>query len=189
MTSGCRPACDVASPVAVPPLVPAAAPGPAGAGHPVTGSPPAFRVTGHAQQQAWRQDLLPPVEEVRPGLWSIPVTWPGSPLRYTLAYVLSYRDGVALVNTGWPTALLRHHRIRLAEIEHAVAASPGMSTWAVAESLTWSRGWQQTRGMARLSAISETLAHLVHLESRSRVVNADAGTDAWAPGPRASAAD
>jgi glyoxylase-like metal-dependent hydrolase (beta-lactamase superfamily II) len=356
----------------------------------VTGTLSPFRVTGDAQQRAWRQDLLPPVEEVRPGLWSIPVTWPGSPLRYTLSYVISYRDGVALVDTGWPTdaawtalvdgvgqsghgiqdvrmllvthahadhlgmaaqlreasgavvamhpaeaatlgeptrpspqraawlrargapraevtellehmsessrqgrslalpdvviehesrplgrhtdiravwtpghtpghlcfydgrhdvmltgdhllprisphigvppgsqgdslgqylrslrelaryepaevlpaheyrfaglgarvaALLRHHQIRLAEIEHAVACTPGMSTWAVAESLTWSRGWQQTRGMTRLSAVSETLAHLLHLEIRGRVLNPGAGTDAWTPGPRASAAD
>jgi len=40
---------------------------------------------GARQRQAWRDRLLPPVEQVRPGLWSIPVPWPDSGLRYTLA--------------------------------------------------------------------------------------------------------
>ena len=347
---------------------------------------------GAAQRWAWLEDLLPPVERVRPGLWSIPVPWPGSALRYTLAYVMSCPGGVALVDTGWPTdhawssladgirqtghditdvryvlvthahadhlgmagrvrelsdarvgmhpaeaatlseasapasrqryadwlrsrgvprgqlgeilgpsaaaaesrvslampdvdiehgsrplgagtalravwtpghtpghlcfydeqqdvlltgdhvlpritphiglppgadgdplggylaslqglsryrptevlpaheyrfadlgarigALLRHHRIRLAEIEHAVASNPGISTWDVAQALTWSRGWEQTRGMARHSAISETWAHLVHLRTRSRVLDNGRDPDAWLPGPRCSAAD
>jgi glyoxylase-like metal-dependent hydrolase (beta-lactamase superfamily II) len=347
---------------------------------------------GAVQREAWRDRLLPPVEQVRPGLWSIPVPWPGSPLRYTLAYLLDFRGGVALVDTGWPTgpgwaaladgvrraghdvteirhvlvthahadhlgmagqvrevsgalvgmhqaeaatlarpagpawrsrlgewlrsrgappdqaaeildvlagavqrharlakpdfeiehdsrplgagtairavwtpghtpghlcfydeqqdllltgdhvlpritshiglppgaegdplgdyqaslralaryrpaevlpaheyrfadlsaridALLRHHRTRLAEIEHAVACDPGLSTWAVAEALTWSRGWEGTRGGARQNAVSETWAHLVHLRGRQRIVDQGRGLDSWVPGPRCSAAD
>jgi hypothetical protein len=58
---------------------------------------------GALQRQAWRDRLLPPVEQVRPGLWSIPVPWPDSGLRYTLAYLLDTRAGVALVDTGWPS--------------------------------------------------------------------------------------
>jgi glyoxylase-like metal-dependent hydrolase (beta-lactamase superfamily II) len=85
--------------------------------------------------------------------------------------------------------LLRHHRTRLAEIEHAVASDPGLSTWAVSEALTWSRGWEQTRGQARHSAVSETWAHLVHLQGRQRVVNHGRDRDSWVPGPRCSAAD
>ena len=38
---------------------------------------------------------LPPVEQVRPGLWSIPV-----PLPIPLRYVLVYRDG-KLANEVW----------------------------------------------------------------------------------------
>jgi glyoxylase-like metal-dependent hydrolase (beta-lactamase superfamily II) len=86
-------------------------------------------------------------------------------------------------------ALLVHHRTRLAEIEHAVAADPGLSTWAVSEALTWSRGWQRARGPARYSAVSETWAHLVHLEGRQRVINHGGDRDSWTPGPRCSAAD
>jgi len=349
-------------------------------------------VPGAAQRRAWLADLLPPVEQVRPGLWSIPVPWPRSPLRYTLAYLASSRGGPALIDTGWPTEaawtalvdgirqtghdmtevryvlvthahadhlgmagrvreacgalvgmhpaeaaslrpagatawrprvadwlrsrgapsdqaaeilelmagavdrhaslarpdveiehgslplgagsalrahwtpghtpghlcfhdeqqdvlltgdhvlpritphislppgaegdplgdylaslraldrfrptevlpahehrftdlgvriqdLLRHHRARLAEIEHAVACDPGLSTWAVAEALTWSRGWEQTRGLTRHAAVSETWAHLVHLQARQRVIDHGRDRDSWLPGPRCSAAD
>jgi glyoxylase-like metal-dependent hydrolase (beta-lactamase superfamily II) len=90
--------------------------------------------------------------------------------------------------------LLAHHRARLAEIEHAVACQPGASTWRVAELLTWSRGWEQTTGMTRRAAVSETLAHLAHLQRLDRVVNDKpdgAGgrdqVDAWLPGARAAA--
>jgi glyoxylase-like metal-dependent hydrolase (beta-lactamase superfamily II) len=58
---------------------------------------------GKAQRFAWLENQLPPVEQVRPGLWSIPVPWPGSGLRYTLSYLVSGRGGPALVDTGWPT--------------------------------------------------------------------------------------
>ncbi|HEX3607259.1 MAG TPA: MBL fold metallo-hydrolase [Candidatus Dormibacteraeota bacterium] len=62
-----------------------------------------IEVTGAAQLQAWRDGLMPPVEEVRPGLWSIPVPLPRNPLRYVIVYVLECDDGVALVDTGWNT--------------------------------------------------------------------------------------
>lgn len=86
-------------------------------------------------------------------------------------------------------ALLQHHRARLAEIEHVVACDPGLSTWTVAEELTWSRGWEQTRGSMRHAAVSETWAHLVYLQARGRVINYGIGHDRWQPGPRCSAAD
>lgn len=64
--------------------------------------PPGITVTGTAQRQAWIDRVLPPVEMVRPGLWSIPTPFPGSPLRYVLSYAMDYDGGVALVDTGWP---------------------------------------------------------------------------------------
>ncbi|WP_256789888.1 MBL fold metallo-hydrolase [Frankia sp. AvcI1] len=63
----------------------------------------AFIVTGQVQQQAWRDRVLPPVEQVRPGLWSVPTPFPQSPLRYVLAYLLETRRGPVLVDTGWPS--------------------------------------------------------------------------------------
>jgi glyoxylase-like metal-dependent hydrolase (beta-lactamase superfamily II) len=61
-------------------------------------------VTGTLQKEAWDQKILPPVEQVRPGLWSIPVPIPDNPLRYVLVYALELDGGgVALVDAGWNT--------------------------------------------------------------------------------------
>ena len=61
-------------------------------------------VTGTLQKQAWEDKLLPPVEQVRPGLWSIPVPIPNNPLRYVLVYALELSGGgVAIVDAGWDT--------------------------------------------------------------------------------------
>lgn len=61
-------------------------------------------VTGTAQRTAWDLGVLPPVEQVRPGLWSIPVPIPINPLRYVLVYAFELADGgVALVDAGWDT--------------------------------------------------------------------------------------
>jgi glyoxylase-like metal-dependent hydrolase (beta-lactamase superfamily II) len=46
---------------------------------------------------------LPPVEEVRPGLWSIPVPIPDSPLRYVFVYLFESEAGAYLVDSGWNT--------------------------------------------------------------------------------------
>ncbi len=61
------------------------------------------RVTGVAQKEAWDLNVLPPVERVRPGLWSVPVPIPDNPLRYVLVYLLELDDGVAMVDAGWNT--------------------------------------------------------------------------------------
>lgn len=60
-----------------------------------------MQVTGVRQRRAWQQGLLPPVEEVRTGLWSIPVPIPQNGLRYVLVYALALDDGVAIVDAGW----------------------------------------------------------------------------------------
>jgi glyoxylase-like metal-dependent hydrolase (beta-lactamase superfamily II) len=46
---------------------------------------------------------LPPVEQVRPGVWSIPVPIPNNPLRYVLVYVFETDGGLYLVDAGWNT--------------------------------------------------------------------------------------
>jgi glyoxylase-like metal-dependent hydrolase (beta-lactamase superfamily II) len=83
--------------------------------------------------------------------------------------------------------LLAHHQGRLDEIEQAVADNPGLSTWDVAAALTWSRSWEQTVGPSRQAAVSETWAHLYHLQVNDRVVDQGHGRDSWLPGPRFSA--
>jgi glyoxylase-like metal-dependent hydrolase (beta-lactamase superfamily II) len=60
-----------------------------------------MRVTGELQREAWLEHRLPPVEQVRPGLWSIPVPIPRSPLRYTLTYILEAPDGLLVLDPGW----------------------------------------------------------------------------------------
>jgi glyoxylase-like metal-dependent hydrolase (beta-lactamase superfamily II) len=50
-----------------------------------------------------RLSPLPPVEHVRPGVWSIPVPIPVSPLRYVFVYAFETDAGVYLVDTGWNT--------------------------------------------------------------------------------------
>ncbi|AIY01355.1 hypothetical protein ART_1756 [Arthrobacter sp. PAMC 25486] len=67
-------------------------------------------VTAEEQFQAWQSKVMPAVEQVRPGVWSIPVPFVGNPMRYTLCYVLvgdtaggaggGARE-VALVDPGW----------------------------------------------------------------------------------------
>jgi len=62
-----------------------------------------FEVTGIAQRAAWEAKVLPEVELVRPGLWSIPVPIPNNPLRYVLVYAFETGNGVTLVDAGWNT--------------------------------------------------------------------------------------
>lgn len=54
-------------------------------------------VTGVAQRAAWQAQVLPPVEQVRPGVWSVPVPIPDNPLRYTLSYLLFGAAGQLVV--------------------------------------------------------------------------------------------
>ncbi|WP_196942961.1 MBL fold metallo-hydrolase [Streptomyces sclerotialus] len=58
-------------------------------------------ITGTVQWRAWQDGVLPPVERVRDGLWSLPVPIPDNPLRYVLVYALELRDGLALIDAGW----------------------------------------------------------------------------------------
>ena len=60
-----------------------------------------MRVTGTAQREAWLARTSPPVEQVRPDLWSVPVPIPGSPLRYTLTYLIAAGSGLVVVDPGW----------------------------------------------------------------------------------------
>jgi glyoxylase-like metal-dependent hydrolase (beta-lactamase superfamily II) len=62
-----------------------------------------IEVTGTAQRRSWESPGLPEVEQVRPGLWSVPVPLPDNPLRYVLVYLLEVDDGLAVIDTGWST--------------------------------------------------------------------------------------
>ncbi|WP_346623436.1 MBL fold metallo-hydrolase [Blastococcus montanus] len=61
-----------------------------------------MEITGTDQHAAWRSRTLPPVERLRPDLWSIPVPIPDNPLRYVNVYALALDGGgLGLVDTGW----------------------------------------------------------------------------------------
>jgi glyoxylase-like metal-dependent hydrolase (beta-lactamase superfamily II) len=58
-------------------------------------------VTGTAQHDAWVARALPPVEQLREDLWSIPVAMDG-PLRYVSVYAFALDGGgLGLLDTGW----------------------------------------------------------------------------------------
>ncbi len=63
----------------------------------------AIDISGVAQLRAWEDDVLPPVEHLGEGLWSVPVPMPQSSLRYVLVYLLELDDGVSLIDAGWDT--------------------------------------------------------------------------------------
>lgn len=48
-----------------------------------------------------RSTIIPPVEEMRPGLWSIPVPIPDNPLHYVVVYALESAGGLVLLDAGW----------------------------------------------------------------------------------------
>jgi glyoxylase-like metal-dependent hydrolase (beta-lactamase superfamily II) len=79
--------------------------------------------------------------------------------------------------------LAEHHAPRLDEVAQVLAAFPdGLSTWQVAERVTWSRGWDQLSGFPRQAALGEVIAHLRHLQSRGEVDCGEAdGTARWRP--------
>lgn len=64
-------------------------------------APGQIEITGTAQRQAWLDRALPPVEQLRSDLWSIPVPIPNSPLRYVSVYVFAGPAGLTLLDAGW----------------------------------------------------------------------------------------
>jgi glyoxylase-like metal-dependent hydrolase (beta-lactamase superfamily II) len=58
-------------------------------------------VTGLATRAAWLAGRMPELEEVRPGIWAIPVPIPDNPLRYTISHLLVGTDSCVLVDPGW----------------------------------------------------------------------------------------
>jgi glyoxylase-like metal-dependent hydrolase (beta-lactamase superfamily II) len=59
-------------------------------------------ITGTAQYEAWQARALPPVEQLRSGLWSIPVPIPHNPLRYMSVHAFALDGGgIGLLDSGW----------------------------------------------------------------------------------------
>ncbi|MBJ7451458.1 MAG: MBL fold metallo-hydrolase [Blastococcus sp.] len=61
-----------------------------------------MEISGTAQHEAWQARVLPPVEQLRADLWSIPVPIPHNPLRYNSIYAFALDGGgLGLIDTGW----------------------------------------------------------------------------------------
>jgi glyoxylase-like metal-dependent hydrolase (beta-lactamase superfamily II) len=128
-------------------------------------------ITGTAQHDAWRRGVLPPVEQVRPGLWSVPVPIPHNPLRYTLCYAFTGDAGAVVVDPGWDTADGRQavaaglavagaavRDVAGVVVTHIHPDHHGLSGWLREESGAWiamhpveaetlpGRLWRQSRG-------------------------------------------
>jgi glyoxylase-like metal-dependent hydrolase (beta-lactamase superfamily II) len=69
--------------------------------------------------------------------------------------------------------LKTHHAHRLNELLEVVRAHPGSVPWDMAAHMTWSRSWDQYDGFMRVSAVGETMSHLVQLVKRGLVVATD----------------
>ena len=64
-----------------------------------------------------------------------------------------------------------HHERRLAELLAAITAQPDATSWALAGLLTWSRSWDQYSGRMRISAVTETAAHVLELLRRGLITS------------------
>jgi glyoxylase-like metal-dependent hydrolase (beta-lactamase superfamily II) len=67
----------------------------------VTAIPAGQDVTGTKQLEAWRERVMPPVEQLAGDLWSIPVPIPNNPLRYVSSYAFGTGAGLVLIDPGW----------------------------------------------------------------------------------------
>src|ERR1700760_4844427 len=67
----------------------------------MTAIPAGQDVTGTRQLAAWRERVMPPVEQLAGDLWSIPVPIPDNPLRYVSSYAFASGGGLVLLDTGW----------------------------------------------------------------------------------------
>ncbi len=67
----------------------------------MTAIPAGQDVTGTRQLAAWRERVMPPVEQLAADLWSVPVPIPNNPLRYVSSYAFASGGGLVLLDTGW----------------------------------------------------------------------------------------
>jgi len=63
-------------------------------------------ITGTAQKQAWVDRTVPPIEQVAPLVWSVPIDFGHSPVRYTFSYLVKNEAGQCIViDPGWESEL------------------------------------------------------------------------------------
>jgi hypothetical protein len=72
---------------------------------------------------------------------------------------------------GRVAALEKHHERRLQAMIDVLAERRGQTAYAIASQLPWrgsAHGWQQLQPFDRLTALSETIAHLHYLTNQGQ---------------------
>lgn len=59
--------------------------------------------TSAVQHEFWQRRAVPPLEEVRRGVWAVPVPVPGHPIRFTYCYVIAHPSGNLVLDPGADT--------------------------------------------------------------------------------------
>ena len=80
---------------------------------------------------------------------------------HSIRCALALADYVGAPQPEWEVALGR--------LGHAIAAHPDATSWDLAGHLTWSRSWDQYSGRMRISAVTETAAHVIELVRRGLI--------------------
>lgn len=125
-----------------------------------------LHITGTRQKEAWDQRVIPPVEEVRPGLWSIPVPMGDNPLRYSFAYAFMGPDGLILVDPGWPSQ-------ESFDVLDAGLRMAGRSAAEVTGILVTHAHHDHYGLVDRVREVSGAWAAMHHLDARLQVVEGD----------------
>jgi glyoxylase-like metal-dependent hydrolase (beta-lactamase superfamily II) len=77
-----------------------------------------MEITGTSQKQAWVDKTVPPIEQVRPLVWSVPIDFGHSPVRYTFSYlVMNESNQCIVIDPGWDSELGWH------QLEEELAAA------------------------------------------------------------------
>ena len=92
----------------------------------------------------------------------------------SLSRVLGFDDHEVLPGHGYRFTGLAdridriraHHQRRNAEVAGAITRTPDASVYEVAAQLTWSRGWENVRGVVLYSALRQTSMHIGYIRTQ-----------------------
>lgn len=111
-----------------------------------------------AEHSAWLDGGRPVAALVRPGLWSLPVTFPDNPLRYTMSYVLEVPEGILVIDPGYGSdenwdllrGGLREIGFGLSRVRAVIVTHYHLDHWGLADRLAEAAGCEVLLGGAEL---------------------------------------
>ena len=134
----------------------------------------AARATSSAQQQHWSRREAPPVEQVRPGLWAVPVPAPGNPIRFTYCYVIPADQGAIVLDPGadsaesWRTLTGALDRLGVTSVQGIVVSHFHFDHWQLADRLSSAFGAWVALSRAEYSWIAALEGADLAMEARER---------------------